>query len=34
MFVVPLDDGRRAWVCCVIRDILIRRTKKPQAPGP
>ena len=33
MIDVVLDDDQHAWVCCHIRDILIRRTKKPPAPG-
>jgi hypothetical protein len=31
---VVLDDDRHAWVCCHIRDILIRRTEKPQPDDP
>jgi len=31
---VVLADDRHAWVCCHVRDILIRQTKKPPSPDP
>ena len=34
MIDVILDDDRHAWVCCRIRDILIRRTKEPPSNDP
>jgi hypothetical protein len=34
MIDVVLDDDRHAWVCCQIRDILIRRTKEPPSDDP
>ena len=30
---VTLDEGQHAWVCCAIRDILIRQTKPPLPRG-
>ena len=31
---VVMDDDRHAWVCCPIRDVLIRRTEKPPSNDP
>ena len=34
MIDVVLDDDQHAWVCCPIRDILIRQTEKPPPNDP
>jgi hypothetical protein len=32
MYDVPLDDGRHAWVCCPIRNVLLRQVKADGSP--